>query len=331
MKKKQPNNVSRRGLLKALGLGLAGTHISSQALAKLNLQQNQSQSDQQPQCDTGQDIRDVEFPLEDNENVHFWMDGRNSDGSFGSAIQNRANLAVFINFTQTASRFIDKVVLTTHDRKPLGVRYYSYADKTSQGKLPYVMFDSLNLQKDKVHYIFYQVRQGDKTEVFRTPIPDRSNTILRAPFMPQTIIDNLAALRDGAGSQITTPFIHQSPLDVANHSVRFKINSIQQNGNFEINVELMHADVDASHFPRYFLITDPVGHLLGGVERAFQQTPDIAAAGDSAGWMTIRSLQTSNTLNANFTSIPSIADCPLIHIFTDNAYDCLAKATVRLR
>lgn len=142
---------------------------------------------------------------------------------------------------------------------------------------------------------------------------------------------------DGSGGYIANAFYNQRP--VPQHSVRAKVQEIKANGDFKIEIEKMHGDVNAAHYMRYFLVMDPVGRILGGLYRSYDtsdKTPYLTA--ETGNDSSKNSFIVKNGLLEGASSPDLfkltkylIKDMPYVNIITEDILDAIGKISIRMR
>ena len=266
------------------------------------------------------------------DSLFYWIDGIHLNEQ--SNLPSRANLSLFMNIQQKPDNYVERVVLTDENYVTMGSRFFDASDKLSTGHVPYVMFSNLELKYDKIYYIFYQVRKGSDVKIYKFTLTNARRSVLSADFLPQIMKDDFSLYMGSNPGLLTSPLQFYTRNTIQLHSARSKIINIGSDNSFEIQVELMHGDATPTHYMRYFIVTDPVGRLLGVVKKNYQQTPDVAAGSTTAGSMIVRAMSDADRQNVwqiTANDVAKINDCPYIQIFTEDVYDALARSTVHLR
>ncbi len=161
------------------------------------------------------------------------------------------------------------------------------------------------------------------------PAADRAAAIPVFPF-------------DGRGGYITTAFYAQRPSPP--HAARSKLLDLKADGDFQFEIEKMHADLSVGHHMRYFLVMDPVGRLMAGLHRqclgASGSVSDVTtydgglgnAASTGGGSYKVRRGVMENAKGADYklTSY-KINDMPYVQIVTEDILDAIARVSYRLR
>ena len=97
----------------------------------------------------------------------------------------------------------------------------------------------------------------------------------------------------------------------------------------------MHSDINIGHFMRYFIVADPVGRLLGLIERSFTTSGTVPVqrvtelSSNKALIDTLKNAVPGDTWSA--ADIANINDCPYVQIITEDKFDAIARQVVRLR
>lgn len=292
----------------------------------------------------------------------YWIDGPFSR-TLGANQTTRARLAAYLDLTQSAGSYVEAVSLVDDQQQVIASRRLTADDKTSQGKVPYIIFDHLALDHTKAYSLVYIVRKSaTEALVYRFVIAKENIRESRFDFshlspqaltkVSQQLLNDVKTAEHrfvndtpvGIG-HITTPFQHFADLSFGGgmgHSVRAKMKSLGTTGDFEVAVELMHGDDNDGHYMRYFLVLDPVGRILGGVKRLTpseqsarateKDGPGIVRDGNA---VIVRRGMVGETqgFDAEMAGINgrSILDCPYVQIVTEDKRDALARMTLRLR
>jgi hypothetical protein len=262
------------------------------------------------------------------ERMQYFVDGLHFNDR--SNIPSRANIAFFIQEQQLAERYVERVVLTDAIGNTLGVQYFEADDRTSQGLVPYVIFENIQLTFDQVYNIFYQVRMGTDIELHHAQLQNAKRSLLNSSSLPETVLNDFAAYRGENNGLITTAYELYTG-DAGLHSARGYIRDISSDNSFQIDIELMHGDIDAGHFMRYFIVADPVGRLLGMKKRNLNDPIDTTSpAGANAMSINPMSDAEAQALNITPADVAKINDCPYVQIYTEDVFDALARSTIRL-
>lgn len=268
--------------------------------------------------------------------LQYWVDGLHLMSS-ESNVASRANLAVFMNLKQTPISFVESVVLMDSEKRTLGARYFDVSHKMQSGYVPYVVFDNISLDAKKTYTVIYSVKEGSKSILYTAPIVNPELSRLNSEFLPQSFqsdFDSFTNLgTNPTPGLITTPFQYYTQNGLATHTARGHVKEISSAGDFRIDIEFMHADSDDNHYMRYFVVMDPVGRILGYTKRLSRATPASGSIPSGAKYMTINRLsqQQIASLNLEPHQIADIRDCPYVQIFTEDAFDALARSALRLR
>lgn len=279
-------------------------------------------------------------------NFYYWLDGPFGT-QFGTGFENgldRQKLAILVDVDHNKNSFVEGIYVTDQSRKIVASQKLFPEQATSKGKAPYVVFDNIRLEQGQSYFIYYVLTEGTVSKIHRYQLV--SNTIEQSRLdyihfnattkakVPQIIMDDMVdvntfhriAGRD-EGGWITTPYQGIQAV-LPSHMVRAKLKSLQANGAFSFDIAQMHADVNADHYMRYFLVLDPVGRVLGGLRRTFGDTVYV-----NGNFHTV----TNNLIGMDAPSgggVPSslnIADCPYVQVFTEDCRDAICRITYRLR
>lgn len=267
--------------------------------------------------------------------LQYWVDGRHLNEL--SPLPSRANLVLFVERIQQADNFVEVVLLADSQNRTLGSCYFDASDKLSSGHVPYVIFENVALNYNEKYNIYYQVRNKNETKLYKYVLENAQRSYLNKKFLPTDMQKDFANFMGQNPGLPTTPLQYYTYNGLATHSARGYIKNIGSDGQFEIDIELMHGDANAQHYMRYFIVADPVGRLLGFVRRNYVTNPgdDIVIASPSGGTNKAVKVGAIDADQRNLWKIGSnyvanINDCPYIQIFTEDVFDALARTTVRL-
>lgn len=281
--------------------------------------------------------------------LQFWLDGLHLEGSdpLTDPISN-ATLALYsYDHNMSPTSYVESVTLIDSvSGSALAVKYFRASDKTSTGKTPYVIFENLTLKYAGRYLVIYTVKSGEKLILHTYDLAKASRSTfgqsqVRIPLGVKNKMGasgGMALLKDTYPDYVgtlTTPYVYYTQNGLGAHAAKSVIQSISADGKFSIVIDAMHSDVNAGHFMRYFLVADPVGRLLGLVERTF-------VAGGAVPSQTVQELASDTALITRLqteapgdtwtaSDIANINDCPYIQIITEDAYDAIARQVVRLR
>lgn len=259
-----------------------------------------------------------------------WVDGLFLDNR--SNVKVNASISMYLPFIQKAESFIEKVFILDNSANILGARFYDSSDQMSGGNFPYVIFENLEIDSNSSYEILYQIKNGSNIELFRYTLNKPIKSRLNTDYLPQLMRDDFSVFIGSNPGFITSPYEFYTDNSLALHSARGTVKDIGSDGTFRVDIELMHGDANQGHFMRYFIVTDPVGRILGALKRTFGQTPNTSVNGQAAMIVS----QISESDRKNIWKIPqdqvgNINDCPYIQIFTEDVFDALARSTIRLR
>ena len=302
----------------ALGLGSLGLNTTTQSLAN-------PYADSDPCEAANQDIVGSETAITcPPEKCVFWINGLFFTGANLSV---RANLAFLLKFPQLPESYIDKVVFADGDKKTLAVRYFDPSDKISSGYPPYIIINNINLESHRRFFLVFQLRQGNKTLIYRKTLSgfELKRSRLTGTQLPANLRYEVEQAHNGF---ITTPFKFKTNLHrslVVQHTVRAQILELSKDHRFKIQISFLHDDVDDSHYMRYFIVTDPVGRILGLYKRRFNDGKKKS--------IVVGSLTEAERNNWNLVkdNVAKINDCPYIMIFVEDVKEAIAQTIIWLR
>ena len=267
--------------------------------------------------------------------LQYWIDGLHLSSS-ETTISSRANLALFMNLKQTPFSYVESVLLMDAEKRTLGARYFDASNQMQGGYVPYVLFDNIALDSKKTYSIFYSLREGSKTLLYTASIVNPELSRLNSEFLPASFQSDFNSFTNigvnPTPGLITTAFQYYTKSGLALHTARGRVMDLSANGEFKIDIEFMHGDSGPTHYMRYFVVMDPVGRLLGYCKRSAPGTP---ASGTYLGapFMTINRLTAAQITELGLEphQIADIRDCPYVQIYTEDAFDALARSSLRLR
>ena len=266
--------------------------------------------------------------------LSYWIDGIHlgepGDSGATSDLPSRANLSIFINNAQSPGEFVESVVLTRQDNAILAASYYDANSKTISGKLPYVIFENVELSSANIYYIYTMVRRGTNLDIYRYELDYPRRSRLNANFLPTKMLDDFAQFVGDNKGLVTSPWEFYTQNTLSLHTARGIVNSLNSDGTFRFDVELMHADASTAHYMRYFIITDPVGRLLGLTKRNYLDplTQTSPLTGNQYMPVTGISSQDLRDFSIDRSSTADMRDCPYVQIFTEDVFDALARSVV---
>ncbi len=257
-------------------------------------------------------------------NIRYWVSGYRYKTQ---GLETRALLAVFLKQTQTADSYIDKVILVSEDSSIVAAQYFSDQDKMSSGFLPYLIFDNVNFSANK-YFLYIQQRTSGQTNRFRYTLvasSDLQRSTLASASLPAVVRADLTAAP--LGGVVYSPFYFPAGLDIARHFLQAWVQSLDKTGAFQILIKCMHEDVSTTHYMRYFIVTDPVGRVLGMVQR---KTGDPTTP---VGFVSVGALSESdrNRFGLIKDDVANINDCPYVMVFCDDVAEVIMSATLWLR
>jgi len=135
---------------------------------------------------------------------------------------------------------------------------------------------------------------------------------------------------NGGGGYVATAYYNQRP--VPQHSVRARPVSIKSDGSFKFEIEKMHGCISAGHYMRYFLVLDPVGRILGGLRRDYDEAKKASASYTVESGSVQRTGPVTPTKTLDFkVSNYSITQMPHVQIITEDVLDAIARISYRIR
>lgn len=262
--------------------------------------------------------------------LQYWIDGLH----FGDRtnLKSRANLTLWMDLKQDPANYVESVVLMDANNKTIAARFFDASMKMSDGRVPYVTIDNIELDHTKIYRVVYMVRAGSQAKLYSAPLPpvlSRLNTV----FLPQKMRDDFKTFLVGnkmnpTPGLITTQYQFYTLNGLSAHTARGRIKDMASDGSsFAINVDFMHNDLTADHFMRYFIVMDPVGRLLGFEKRAYN---DPKFPGPTLDVKKLTAAQISD-YQIPALQVANIADCPYIQIYTEDSYDAIARSVIRFR
>ena len=259
-----------------------------------------------------------------NSSICFWVSGYSyAQTGMGS----RSLLAVLLMQQQTTDSYIDKILLAAQDGTIVNVLYFSAQDKLSSGFLPYLIFDNVSFSETS-YFLYIQQQVSGQTNRFRYTFVTSSQlqmSTMTNATLPATV--RYALSRAPLNGVVSSPFFFSSSATISNYCLQAWLQTIDNNGSFQILIQYMHPDVSASNYSRYFIVTDPAGRILGITQRQYGQITS------PAGFVTVTALTATeiNTWGLITTDVGNINDCPYVMIFCDDVSNVILSATIWLR
>jgi hypothetical protein len=316
-------------------------------------------------CEKVQDIADPSkvfagLSPQNSSDLMFWIDGMTAKKLISTSDQRgRMRISTYVDLPHDANKHVDSVFLLDEAGKIIDLRKFrpetSYAN--SQGRAPYAVFENLEIPSGgmSIAYLYKDGTNGMKffkytlaaSEVRASRFDYSHLSVGAKSRIPAQFIQDIV---NGANHNLTTavgatPFatgVHTSPYQTiafAPHSPRAKLMNVDSDGNFEMDIEPMHGDVDGAHFMRYFLVMDPVGQILGCIKRVYGDETYVnngsslkvkkgflfGKAGTVLGQTGFTEADLTNAKNRN------ILDCPFIRLGTEDIRDAFATISVRIK
>ena len=345
--KKEIFTLDRRKLLKSSLIGITAASIVS-------LDEVFAAGD----CDMIQDsgvIPSTAVDKTSSAELFYWI-----DGFYASMPNIKPRISVHVNLMQSESSFVESVILgrKTSDTQMqvLSERRFTYHDKTSNGKVPYVVFDNVPLDNTYNHVIMYSVRSGTVSKVYFYTI-DKSNIRLsrydythlsgaaRKIIAPATFINGFVSNSNyqvasgsyAGGGYANGTYQYFTHVPRTDHNCYAQIKALNPStGDFKIDIRPMHADVGPGHWMRYFVAFDPVGRILGATKRFEVGDSNYKALSMSGGKptpITIEKAYKEDVISSDFNGKEqaNIIDCPFVQCMTDDVFHAISRTTLRLR
>lgn len=262
--------------------------------------------------------------------LQYWIDGLH----FGKRtdLRSRANLSLFMDLRQEADRFVESVILLDQQKRVLGVRYFDKSTKMLDGRVPYVVFDNIELDQTQTYRVIYSVNSGNNIILYSAQIVNPEISRLNTTFLPKKMVDDFKTFLVGNKENktpglITTQYQFYTLNGLSAHTARGRVVDMAADGSsFKINIDFMHSDAGPDHYMRYFIVMDPVGRLLGFFKRQYNQ-------GGSFGSLDVVKITPQQQAEYSIPDlqVANIADCPYIQIYTEDSYDAIARSVLRFR
>ena len=266
--------------------------------------------------------------------LQFWIDGLHFAGR--TDLASRANITLFMDLTQSAVSYVESVVLMDVNKRTMGARYFDASSKMTDGHVPYVRFENIQLDPTSKYFCVYTVRNGSSVKLYSATIDKPEVSRLNTTWLPQKMRDDFTTFLKGNVTNptpglITTQFQFYTLNGLAAHTARGRVKTLNADGSFAINIDYMHGDAAPEHYMRYFIVMDPVGRLLGFHKRQ----PPGSAGYDNIPSGSLDVVRIDDALKADYSipnlQIANIADCPYIQFYTEDSYDAIARNIIRLR
>lgn len=287
----------------------------------------------------------VDIPQKGGAKLYYWIDGMYTnhpdiDGQIPAdqRLPVRANLTVLMELGQRSANFVESVVLMGEQRETIGVRYFDASMKMISGCVPYVTFENIVLDPAKTYYIVYNTRSQNSSTLYESEIKNPVLSKLTADFVSARLQQDLKSFIANGKTNlnpvpgfVTYPFTYYTRNGLHSHNARGRVMQLASaSADFAIDIDFMHGDVNQDHYMRYFIVMDPVGRVLGMHRRDFGDP-------NTTGALRVAKLSDSDRVkyqvpigNPDY-GVPDIRDCPHIQIYTEDAYDAIARSIIRLR
>lgn len=300
------------------GTSSTGTNTGTatgQSAAPTDSQSDSSSSDQN--CGDLKDYKNAISWSEDK--ISFWVGGFSYSTP---GINTRASLAILLKEPQTNTSYIDKVVLTTSDSIIIAASYFSATDKISTGYLPYLIYNNLSFSGSK-YFLYIQQQANGKVQRYRYTFTQNSlaHSTLNGLQLPAKVRGELNA--DPLSGNVSSLYSYPEKVDMSKHIVQAQFVFLSKNNAFSIKIRSMHKDVSVSHYMRYFIVTDPVGRILGLHRRNPGELDDCIVSNLTEA--------ERSTWGLTQDKVAKINDCPYVMIFCDDVQEAIAMTTLWLR
>lgn len=282
----------------------------------------------QEEAEESCDLKQSQAPLRWNEeNIYYWIDGLHiPEGNISS----RATLAVLLKHQQTTANFVDKVVLADSQDNLMAARYFSAQDKLiAGGFVPYLIFDNIDMKNSNLPLSLYiQIREGSVIKRYKFAFAKSvlKKSKLNQLYLPREVKSDLLLSHDGGTIASYYRFPTTIPFDhFGYHLVRASVIHIGEDGRFSLQIRFLHQDNDEYHYNRYFIVTDPVGRILGLVKRQYNDGQTNAVV------VSQLSETDRNRFGLTKENVARINDCPYLMVFVDDVKEALVQANIWLR
>ena len=227
--------------------------------------------------------------------THFvwdWIDGPMSnqfDIGTGEDL-NKTKMAVTVDIQSSEDKYVEAYFLTDKNNKIIASQIFSKNQALKYKYSPYGIFDNLNsvhLNSNLKVFVFIAQKNNESIvhsyEINSTYLrPSRLNFdhlyASARNALPKSFLDDMKNSSHGFdrlyGRNMSNDandrgFISSQYADFThpNHDVNAFIKDLNAEGDFTFSIRMMHNDLDAEHYMRYFLVLDPVGRILGGRKR----------------------------------------------------------------
>lgn len=247
------------------------------------------------------------------------------------AFSKRARLVFSFARPQNPDRYITKAVLVTESFDTIAIRYY----QQTSGLLPLFVISNFPLVFPR-YYMLVLVRENGVDSVYRYPLtadelapgtiganlpPDVATAIKSAPhkgvissyfYLKNRLVYPAACTKDKA-SHCAVDHFFQAQIMTIKGSI------------FTIQIDFTHPDLRPDHYPRYFIVTDPVGRLLAYKHRIFKDKANGRIV------LTSISPAAAGAFHLKPTQIGDIRNIPYIMVFMDDGRDALTRQDIWLR
>ncbi|MFK7825523.1 MAG: hypothetical protein AB8G05_15340 [Oligoflexales bacterium] len=253
-----------------------------------------------------------------DESIFYWIDGMRPGSS--------SNIAFYIHLKQTNEEYVERVVLTSAEKKTLGARYYDPKAANSKGFAPYMIFNQIDLKFSKKIFLVVQVKTGNSIKIYRYTL-DTTKLSQSKLHMEKLPLELMSDFKDKHAGQCYSSYHFQVKavreqicnnlgLTMPCFNSLFptpKIKSISENSQFSLDVLNRYPDISSENYMRYFFLTDPVGRHLAIHKRNYQDNyseliPLFTLSSDfwKSRWGVVAEM------------VPRINDCPYLLLFSEN-------------
>ena len=265
------------------------------------------------------DIKNDQSPIGIfDESIYYWIDGMRP--------KSNSNIAFYVHLKQTTEEYVERVVLTTGDKRTLGVRYYEVDAANSKGFAPYVIFNGLDLRFSNKLFFIVQMKAGENVKIYRYTLDSVKllQSKLQLEKLPPEVVNDFKEIHAGQCYSsyhfqvraVREQICNENGLPLPCFSSLFplpQIKSISENSQFRLDVVNRYPDHSSQNYMRYFFLTDPVGRLLAIHKRNYQDS--------NYGLIPLFTLSSNfwkSRWGIDIETIPRINDCPYLLLFAEN-------------
>lgn len=238
-------------------------------------------------------------------------------------------LSILVLRKQGASSFVRRVILANESLESIAEKYYTAQSSDSRGSMPYLIFDGVSLEQSR-YFLFLEVIEGSVRKIYRyTFVPEQLvRSKFNSIFLPKIFVD---AFTKPFANEISTSFYNAKSLFLSTscltknlyfnscfeeHRITCYFKTFNSNNDFELLINFAHPD-EQDHYMRYFILTDPVGRILGVKQRAYQESP--------LGQTVIRRITSDEMKKWGIALTALINDCPYVMLFWEDGRHALRQ------